>query len=118
MHSYTGNFITSDNIDDGKIYLVEDKYANISAHSAMLVRNAFPEGFKEVGGLIIQYRFEEGLDYTVSTFETVGGDESVTGYILKPEGPDTTTPNMDKRIPEGVYCLMNPSLNQGKFYII
>ncbi len=106
-YSYTGDFITSDNIDDGKIYLVEDKYANISAYSAMLVRNAFPEGFKEVGGLIIQYRFEEGSDYTVSTFETVGGDESVTGYILEPEGPDTTTPNMDKRIPEGVYEIDN-----------
>ncbi len=106
-YSYRGEFVTTDNIDDGKIYLVEDKYLNITANSAVLVRNAFSDGFKEVGGLIIQYRFEEGSNYTVSIFKTVGGDESVRGYILEPEGPDTTTPNMDKRIPEGVYEIDN-----------
>jgi RHS repeat-associated protein len=38
---------------------------------------------------------------TTSTF-TFGG---VNGFILEPAGPDTTTPNLDRRIPEGVYNL-------------
>ena len=106
-YSYEGDYITSDNIDDGRIFLVADDYLNINTYSAVMVRNAFPEGFEEVGGLIIQYRFEETSNYTVSTFETVGGDVTVTGVILEPEGPDTTTPKMNKRIPEGVYNIDN-----------
>ena len=106
-YSYSGDFITSDNIDDNKIFLVADEYLDISTYSAVMVRNASPEGFEEVGGLIIQHRFEETSNYTVSTFETVGGDGTVTGVILEPEGPDTTTPNMNKRIPEGVYNIDN-----------
>ena len=106
-YSYSGDFITSDDIDDGRIFLVADNYLNINTYSAVMVRNAFPEGFEEVGGLIIQYRFEETSNYTVSTFETVGGDVTVTGVILEPEGPDTTTPNMNKRIPAGVYHIDN-----------
>ena len=106
-YSYSGDFITSDNIDDNKIFLVADDYLNIDTYSAVMVRNASPEGFEEVGGLIIQHRFEETSNYTVSTFETVGGDVTVTGVILEPEGPDTTTPNMNKRIPEGVYNIDN-----------
>ena len=106
-YSRKGDFLASDNVDDGIIYLVNDKYLNITDYSAALVRDSFPDGFEEVGGLIIQRRFEEGSNYTVSEFETVGVDPEVTGFILEPGGPDTTTPNMDKRIPEGVYEIDN-----------
>ena len=106
-YSRKGDFLASDNVDDGIIYLVDDKYLDITDYSAVLVRDSFPDGFEEVGGLIIQRRFDEGSNYTVSKFETVGVDPEVTGFILEPGGPDTTTPNMDKRIPEGVYEIDN-----------
>lgn len=104
-YSYDGDLITSDGVDDGKIYLVADQYLNITTYTAVLARNVFPNGFEEVGGLIIHHRFEDGAKYTVSTFETVGGDVTVTGYILEPEGPDTIESGKNKRIPEGVYKL-------------
>ena len=47
-YSYSGDFITSDNIDDNKIFLVADEYLDISTYSAVMVRNASPEGFEEL----------------------------------------------------------------------
>ena len=102
-----GDFFASDNVDDGIIYLVDDKYLDVTDYSAVLVRDSFPDGFEEVGGLIIQRRFDEGSNYTVSKFETVGVDPEVTGFILEPGGPDTVVPGQNKRIPEGVYNIDN-----------
>jgi hypothetical protein len=39
----------------------------------------------------------------LSTFKAIGGEKETEGYMLEPSGPSTTTPNQDKRIPEGVY---------------
>lgn len=59
--------------------------------------------------MIIQSRFEETDTYTISEFHTVGGDESINGYILEPAGPSTTVPNQNKRVPEGLYNIDNYS---------
>ena len=71
-------------------------------HSEQLKNNS-----TKVGGLIIQNRIEEGKDFTISEFKTIGGIKNVTGYMLEPAGPSTSTPNQDRRIPEGVYNLEN-----------
>lgn len=38
---------------------------------------------------------------TISTYEISGTE--IRGYILERPGPDTTTPNQNKRVPEGSY---------------
>lgn len=50
-------------------------------------------------------RIEEIKDATIGVFSIFDelGDELLTGYTLEPEGPDTTAPNLDKRIPQGKY---------------
>jgi len=58
-----------------------------------------PEG----GGNINSFRFKETENSTTSTFNMPG--EDVEGFMLEPAGPSTTTPNQDKRIPEGQYNL-------------
>ena len=114
-YSNNGTFITSDGIDDDKIYLVDDKAIENYQKASMLQTDSnyalseLQKGAEEVGGLIIHTRVEESSTYTVSELKTVGGSESVTGYILEPPGPSTTTPNQNKRIPVGVYKLDNYS---------
>src|SRR5690606_25257235 len=106
-----GNYLGTDGKDDGKVYLLnegkrartEDSRINwggtLSETHATQLQDASTEG----GGLIIQDRIEDGSDYTISEFNTVGGDKNVTGYMLEPSGPSTPSPNHDKRIPEAVY---------------
>lgn len=38
---------------------------------------------------------------TIAELRIKGTD--FTGYTLEPAGPDTTTPNQNKRVPEGIY---------------
>jgi len=94
-YSRTGEWLGNDGIDDNKIYLQDDNGTTFYTPTGT--------SFTEVGGLIIQNRIEEGADYTISEFKTVGGEISVSGYMLEPAGPSTTVANQDKRIPEGVY---------------
>lgn len=109
-----GNYLGNDGKKDNKLYLVikvntlfttinwggklQDKYVK-----------QLKEKSTEVGALIIQNRIEEGSYYTISEFKTVGGEKNVEGYMLEPAGSSTTTPNKDKRIPEGVYDIQNYS---------
>lgn len=112
-----GRYLGTDGIDDGKIYLLNKgmraKFENKAVNWGGSLSEASVSNLKEnsiqVGGLIIQNRIEEGNDYTISEFETVGGEQNVTGYMLEPAGPSTTTPNQDRRIPEGVYNIENYS---------
>jgi hypothetical protein len=93
-YSRKGELLTNDGLDDNRIYLQDDNGDQLLA----------PLGaFTEVCGLVIQNRIEEGDDYTISEFNTVGGDPDVSGYMLEPAGPSTSTANQDQRIPEGVY---------------
>ena len=114
-YSYTGEYIASDGIEDNKVYLVRDKYIDTYRNSVERTENSYSavhelkKGAKEVGGLIIQSRFEETDTYTISEFHTVGGDESINGYILEPAGPSTTVSNQNKRVPEGLYNIDNYS---------
>lgn len=115
FYTYDGRYIASDAFDDGKVYLVTEQA--VENYRRYLFRTSdmgyavqeLKSGSEEVGGLIIQNRVEETDSYTVSTFETVGGDDYVSGYILEPAGPSTTTPNQNKRVPEGLYNLDNHS---------
>ena len=112
-----GRYLGTDGIDDGKIYLLnkrmrakfENKAVNWGGSLSEASVSNLKENSTQVGGLIIQNRIEEGNDYTISEFETVGGEQNVTGYMLEPAGPSTTTPNQDRRIPEGVYNIENYS---------
>ena len=119
FYTYDGRYITSDAFDDGKVYLVteqavENYRRNFLRTSDMgYAVQELKRGSEEVGGLIIQNRFEETDSYTTSTFETVGGDDYVSGYILEPAGPSTITPNQNKRVPEGLY---NLDKHSGKKY--
>jgi RHS repeat-associated protein len=95
FYSRTGDWLGNDGKDDQKIYLQDDNGSTFYT--------PIGTSFTEVGGLIIQNRIEEGTDYTISEFKTVGGESSVSGYMLEPAGPSTTVANQDQRIPEGVY---------------
>lgn len=46
-------------------------------------------------------------DGTIGKFYVVGDDgvKIMSGFSLEPVGPDTTTPNKDRRVPKGVYNL-------------
>jgi RHS repeat-associated protein len=112
-----GNYLGNDGINDGKVYLMnenirpklENKSVNWNgtlsdAHSTNIKNNS-----TKLEGLIIQDRFEQGTDYTVSRFKTVGGSKNVDGFILEPSGPATTISNQNKRIPEGIYNIDNYS---------
>lgn len=50
-------------------------------------------------------RFKDIKDGTVGEFLLKNDDQKVLlrGYTLEPAGPDTVTPNKDRRIPAGVY---------------
>ena len=50
-------------------------------------------------------RVKEIKDATIGVFSIFDelGNELLTGYTLEPAGPDTTVPNLDKRIPQGRY---------------
>lgn len=50
-------------------------------------------------------RNKEVGDATLGAFSLFDEDEReiVKGFTLEPAGPDTTTPNMDRRIPQGRY---------------
>ena len=52
-------------------------------------------------------RFKNVDDGTLGEFLLLDSSENVllNGYTLEPSGPDTTTPNQDKRIPQGEYSL-------------
>ena len=115
FYTYDGRYIASDAFDDGRVYLVSDQTVENArrvylrtSDMGYAVRELKLES-EEIGGLIIQSRVEETDSYTASTFETVGGDETISGYILEPAGPSTTIPNQNKRVPEGVYNLDNYS---------
>lgn len=112
-----GNYLGTDGNDDGKVYLLnegkrartEDSRINWGGTLSETHATQLKDDSTEVSGLIIQNRIEDGGDYTISEFKTVGGDKNVTGYMLEPAGPSTSTPNQDKRIPEGVYDIENYS---------
>jgi RHS repeat-associated protein len=106
-----GTYLGTDGVDDDRILLMKEgkaaNWENKSVNWGGILSKAHAEALEgvstEVGGLIIQSRVEEGADYTVSEFKTVGGKQSVRGYMLEPEGPSTKQSGQDKRIPEGVY---------------
>lgn len=52
-------------------------------------------------------RFKNVDDGTLGEFLLLDSSENVllNGYTLEPSGPDTTTHNQDKRIPQGEYSL-------------
>ena len=110
-YSQTGQFITSDGIDDNKIYIITqssiDEYDNAiqATNDQSVAIKSLKKGAEEVGGLIVQNRVEEGSNYTLSEFTTIGGQAPVTGYMLEPAGPSTSMANQNKRVPEGLYKL-------------
>lgn len=61
----------------------------------------------KVGGAVDDIAFSVGLDEVITVAASRTGN--VEGYMLEPGGPSTTTPNQDKRIPEGVYDIDNYS---------
>ncbi|QCD44466.1 DUF5675 family protein [Campylobacter mucosalis] len=52
-------------------------------------------------------RFKEIDDGTIGRFTLLKDDEILlTGFCLEPAGSDTTTPNLDRRIPAGIYSVI------------
>jgi RHS repeat-associated protein len=113
FYSRNGTYLGTDGKKDNKIYLLNEgqesaadcRVGETEAQRVERMKNASTE----VGGLIILTRTEEGSDYTIGEFKTVGGQKNVTGYMLEPAGPDTTTRNQDKRVPQGVFDLESHS---------
>ncbi|MEM9424908.1 MAG: DUF5675 family protein, partial [Spirochaetota bacterium] len=58
---------------------------------------------RDRGKTIVYRRTIETEESTVGTFTIRGTD--IEGYFLEPPGPSTTTPNQNRRIPEGTYNL-------------
>jgi RHS repeat-associated protein len=118
FYSREGEFLGHDGVDNGQVYLLNegvraktevcDKF-NWGGQLSDSVSQQLRDNSTEVGGLIIQNRTEEGSDYTISEFKTVGGENNVEGFMLEPGGPSTATANQDQRIPEGVYDVDNYS---------
>lgn len=52
-------------------------------------------------------RFKDIQDGTIGKFYIIDndGEKLMSGFTLEPAGPDTTTPNKDRRIPAGKYYL-------------
>ena len=52
-------------------------------------------------------RFMDINDGTIGKFYIIDNDgvKIMSGFSLEPAGPDTTTPNKDRRVPKGVYNL-------------
>ena len=107
-YTYLGNFVASDGIDDGKLYLVDDltitnylkinpQENNTEAKNDILNTGAF-----EIDGLILVTRDNVSKTETMGTFEALG-DNNVNGYTLEPPGPSTTVANQNKSIPKGYY---------------
>ncbi len=58
----------------------------------------------EVGGLLIINSVTEGAEFTQSTIGIIGGGGLANSVeVLESGGPETTTPNQDRRIPASVY---------------
>ena len=55
------------------------------------------------GKTIVYERTTETDESTIGNFNIPGTD--IEGYFLEPPGPSTTTPNQNRRIPEGTYNL-------------
>ena len=113
FYSRTGVYLGDNGADDKKVYLMnegvrprtENENINWGGKLDKSTSNQLMKVSTEVGGLIIQDRVEEGDDYTISEFKTVGGDENIDGFILEPAGPSTIESGKDRRILEGVYNL-------------
>ena len=110
-YSLEGKYITSDGIDDDKIYLVSqssidlyDRIINKTNDRSMAIRS-LRKGSEEIGGLIVHNRKEDSSIYTMSTLTALGKDMFISGYILEPAGPSTPIANQNKRVPEGLYYL-------------
>ena len=101
-----GNYLGNDGIDDDKVYLLNDQ-SNSTFYSSdvgSFLLNSENDDFSEVGGLMILDRDAEGADYTTGYMTLIGGGDEINSvYTIEPEGPETTTPNQDRRIPDGVY---------------
>lgn len=105
-----GNYIGTDGIDDNRIYLVNDGVTagdlglGTGQFIGALFNDVRAENTTEVGGLMILNRTADGDDYTSGELSMVGRNGNGTDlFTLEPGGPETTTPNQDRRIPDGVY---------------
>jgi len=78
-----------------------------SAYSWMANSRAGLASSQGGGYTIDMQRIAESPNATVSEFTAYGPAplRPVTGYILEPGGPSTTTANQDKRIPAGTYSI-------------
>lgn len=82
---------------------------------ALIVRDRPIAG---VGANIYSFRFLEGPNSTVSSFISPHVTGDLTGFLLEPGGPSTSTANIDRRIPEGVFNIIkNPGTSNHSFRI-
>jgi RHS repeat-associated protein len=104
-----GNYLGSDGINDNKLYLVNDGVSarDLGLNSGLFFNSMFSNSrarnTTEVGGLMILNRVSEGDNYTSGELTLIGRNKSDFTYTLEPGGPETTTANQNKRIPDGVY---------------
>jgi RHS repeat-associated protein len=103
-----GNWLGTDEIGDGLIYLLNDCVVpnpnNTPAGKLDADRIKYLKDNSTVlTGLIIMDRQIEGSNFTTSQLSSVPGNKGVEGYMLEPAGPSTSQVGQDKRIPEEVY---------------
>ncbi|MEZ4986388.1 MAG: DUF5675 family protein [Saprospiraceae bacterium] len=105
-----GNYVGSDGINDNKLYIVNTDASaislglNLGSTIGRLMANQRDKQTTEVGGLVIITREKDGDDFTIGKVTLVGqGGYTENMYSLEPAGEATTTPNQDRRIPDGVY---------------
>ena len=101
----SGDFIISDGIDDGKLYIVDvdkyNEYTNKSTNNDILLPYLKINSI-EVDGIIVVSRDRYTSDFTQGEFEVIG-ENGFSGYTMERPGPPTSISGLSRPIPNGLY---------------
>lgn len=113
-----GNYITDDNIDDGKLYITNketvdlwDKEMRVSGDISNAL-NILQSGSTEVDGIIIITRTSETQQYTRGEFLAIGSN-NFSGYTMERPGPASYEAGKKLPIPKGLYDTIE---REGQFH--
>ncbi len=99
-YTYSGNYITSDNINDKKIYLTSDTAASNYYDSKSI--SDLRANSEEVDGIVFVYRTNNSNEATTGRFVAIG-QNGFMGYTLERGGTPSTESGKCLPIPNGVY---------------
>ena len=107
-YNYSGYYVASDGLQDGKLFLIdgdtEKRFSQIDKDYASFEEVYFVlhQDAVEIDGLIVIERKDENSLFTQGEFLAIGKN-GFKGYTIERPGPPTTTPNQNKSIPTGMY---------------